>query len=58
MRLGEHNYNDDFDFADHEDFDVIERVQYPDYKFVEGYHDLALIKLANKVILKVSVFKS
>ncbi|XP_050710775.1 clotting factor G beta subunit-like [Eriocheir sinensis] len=52
VRLGEHNYNDDYDSAEHEDYGVVESVQYPDYNYPVAYHDLALIRLATRVPLK------
>lgn len=53
VRLGEHNYNDDGDGARHEDFGVAETVLYPNYKSPEAYHDLALLRLVSKVVMKV-----
>lgn len=55
VRLGEHDYNDDSDDANPEDFDVAETVLYPDHTRPEAYHDLALLRLASKVTLKVSL---
>ncbi|XP_050721237.1 vitamin K-dependent protein C-like isoform X2 [Eriocheir sinensis] len=55
VRLGEHNYNDDRDGADHEDFGVAETVPYPNYNRPEAYHDLALLRLASKVVLKYHI---
>lgn len=57
MRLGEHNYNDDHDGAEHADYDVAESVQYPDYNYPVAYHDLALIRLATRVPFKVSLLR-
>lgn len=58
VRLGEHDYNNDYDFADHEDFVVAETVLYPDYKLPEAYHDLALLRLESELTLKVSLLHS
>lgn len=58
VRLGEHNYNDDYDFAEHEDFVVAETVLYPNYKLPEAYHDLALLRLESGLTLKVSLLHS
>lgn len=55
VRLGEHNYNDDNDGAAHEDFAVAGTVLYPNYNHPEAYHDLALLRLASRVNLKVSL---
>ncbi|XP_050721194.1 clotting factor G beta subunit-like [Eriocheir sinensis] len=52
VRLGEHDYNDDFDDANHKDFSVAETVLYPDHNRPEAYHDLALLRLASRVALK------
>lgn len=52
VRLGEHDYNDDFDGANHEDYDVADTITYPGYKHPEAYHDLALLKLSRKVQLQ------
>ncbi|XP_042217629.1 clotting factor G beta subunit-like isoform X1 [Homarus americanus] len=52
VRLGEHDYNDDGDGAVHEDFGVAETILHPDYVHPQGYHDLALLKLNRRVILK------
>ncbi|XP_042217617.1 clotting factor G beta subunit-like [Homarus americanus] len=52
VRLGEHDYNDDGDGAAHEDFGVAETILHPDYVHPQGYHDLALLKLNRRVILK------
>ncbi|XP_063849975.1 venom protease-like [Scylla paramamosain] len=52
VRLGEHNYNDDNDGANHQDFGVAETVLHPDFKFGEGYHDLALLKLDRPVVIQ------
>ncbi|XP_063849933.1 venom protease-like isoform X1 [Scylla paramamosain] len=52
VRLGEHNYNDDNDGANHQDFGVAETVLHPDFKFGEGYHDLALLKLDKPVVIQ------
>ncbi|XP_071537043.1 venom protease-like [Panulirus ornatus] len=52
VRLGEHDYNDQSDGADHEDFGVSEIIWYSDYTHPEAYHDLALLKLDKKVTLK------
>lgn len=56
VRLGEHNYNNDNDRAAHEDFNVEGTVLYPSYNHPEAYHDLALLRLASRVVLKVSLF--
>lgn len=55
VRLGEHDYSSTADDAQHEDFTVIEKVIYPNYTFPEAHHDLALLKLDKKVVLRVSV---
>ncbi|XP_042217647.1 venom protease-like [Homarus americanus] len=52
VRLGEHDYNDEGDGAAHEDFGVAETILHPDYVHPQGYHDLALLKLNRRVILK------
>ncbi|XP_063849905.1 venom protease-like isoform X1 [Scylla paramamosain] len=52
VRLGEHDYNDDNDGADHKDIPVAEMIQYPDYIYPQGYHDLALLRLERKVVLQ------
>ncbi|XP_050721195.1 clotting factor G beta subunit-like [Eriocheir sinensis] len=52
VRLGEHDYNDDLDDANHKDFSVAETVLYPDHNRPEAYHDLALLRLASRVALK------
>ncbi|MPC40559.1 Clotting factor B [Portunus trituberculatus] len=49
VRLGEHNYKDENDGALHQDFDVVETVNYPGYAYPEAYHDLALLKLSSRV---------
>ncbi|XP_071536865.1 LOW QUALITY PROTEIN: venom protease-like [Panulirus ornatus] len=55
VRLGEHDYNDDWDGADHEDFGVSQTVVYPGYTHPQAYHDLALLKLDAKVALKTFI---
>ncbi|KAK7076697.1 hypothetical protein SK128_018519 [Halocaridina rubra] len=52
VRLGEHDYNDDRDEAPHKDFAIERQIPYPNYTFPMAYHDLALLKLAEKVILQ------
>ncbi|XP_071537115.1 venom protease-like [Panulirus ornatus] len=52
VRLGEHDYYDNFDGADHEDYSIAETVLHPDYSHPEAYHDLALLRLDTKVTLK------
>ncbi|XP_071537047.1 venom protease-like [Panulirus ornatus] len=52
VRLGEHDYNDEYDEADHEDFGVVETILYPDYSHPQAYHDLALLRLDTRVTLK------
>ncbi|XP_069980481.1 venom protease [Penaeus vannamei] len=52
VRLGEHDYSSTADDAQHEDFTVIEKVIYPNYTFPEAHHDLALLKLDKKVVLR------
>ncbi|KAK8720211.1 hypothetical protein OTU49_013514, partial [Cherax quadricarinatus] len=49
VRLGEHDYNNNNDSAEPMDFEVAETILYPDYTFPQAYHDLALLKLAQKV---------
>ncbi|XP_068207726.1 serine protease grass-like [Palaemon carinicauda] len=51
VRVGEHDFRDEYDLAYHEDLGVEEVVPYPDYVIYKGYHDLALIKLTHKVLL-------
>lgn len=53
VRLGEHDYNDDNDEADHQDINVAEIVLYPSFTSPEAYHDLALLRLASEVTLQV-----
>ena len=53
VRLGEYDYEDDFDGSEHEDIEVAETILYPDYKYPEAYHDLVLLKLKRKVALQV-----
>ncbi|KAK8736615.1 hypothetical protein OTU49_005093 [Cherax quadricarinatus] len=55
VRLGEHDYNDDNDGAVHEDFGVEKPITYPEYLHPQAYHDLALLKLDRKVILKPTI---
>lgn len=55
VRLGEHDYNDEEEGAFPEDFDVLDTVLYPDYKHPQAYHDIALLKLASKVTIQVSI---
>ncbi|KAK8376886.1 hypothetical protein O3P69_010078 [Scylla paramamosain] len=52
VRLGEHDYNDEYEGASPKDFDVLETVLYPDYKHPQAYHDIALLKLASKVTIE------
>lgn len=56
MRLGEHDYNNNNDGANHEDIPVVDVIQYPDYVFPQAYHDLALLRLQRKVKLQVRPF--
>ena len=53
VRLGEHDYNDDNDGADHQDIKVAETVYFPDFTSPEAYHDLALLKLTSTVNTQV-----
>ncbi|XP_064112631.1 venom protease-like isoform X2 [Macrobrachium nipponense] len=46
VRLGEHDYRNMSDGANEVDFDVGEKFLYPEFKEPQGYHDLALLKLA------------
>ncbi|XP_066939822.1 venom protease-like [Macrobrachium rosenbergii] len=46
VRLGEHDYNSLEDGAYPVTTDIEEKVIYPEYRFQEGYHDLALLKMS------------
>uniref|UniRef100_A0A182JES5 Peptidase S1 domain-containing protein n=1 Tax=Anopheles atroparvus TaxID=41427 RepID=A0A182JES5_ANOAO len=50
VRLGELSLSSTTDEAFPEDFDVTERIPYPEYKQTAHYNDIALIKLNRKVI--------
>ncbi|XP_064081880.1 trypsin-like [Macrobrachium nipponense] len=52
VRLGEHNYESENDDANVEDFEISQLVRHPNYSFPVAYHDLALLQLSTKVILK------
>ncbi|XP_066951878.1 trypsin-like isoform X2 [Macrobrachium rosenbergii] len=52
VRLGEHNYESASDDANEEDFEISQMVRHPNYSFPVAYHDLALLQLSPKVILK------
>uniref|UniRef100_A0A182MQJ3 Peptidase S1 domain-containing protein n=1 Tax=Anopheles culicifacies TaxID=139723 RepID=A0A182MQJ3_9DIPT len=51
VRLGELSLSSSTDDAFPEDYDVDERIPYPEYRQTSHYHDIALIKLSRKVIL-------
>ncbi|KAF2361624.1 Serine proteases trypsin domain [Trinorchestia longiramus] len=51
VRLGEHDYMNNTDGAPHEDFEVREVVLHPLYGSGSGYHDLALVRLQESVLL-------
>ncbi|XP_069980338.1 venom protease [Penaeus vannamei] len=55
VRLGEHDYSDDEEGADHEDFGVSQTIIYPDYKFPQAYHDLALVRLERRASFSVNI---
>lgn len=55
IRLGEHDYNDDFDGANHQDFGLQAIVPYPGYAVPLAYHDLALIQLSSRVIFQTFI---
>ncbi|XP_064112633.1 venom protease-like [Macrobrachium nipponense] len=46
VRLGEHDYNSVEDGGHPVTLGIEEKVIYPEYKFQEGYHDLALLKMS------------
>ncbi|XP_037784450.1 venom protease-like [Penaeus monodon] len=50
VRLGEHDYSTRSDGDRHEDFPVEDTILYPEYRFPQSYHDLALIKLGRRVV--------
>ncbi|XP_064123017.1 venom protease-like [Macrobrachium nipponense] len=49
VRLGEHDYEDPNDGANHVDFTVGSPVVFPNYTSSQAYHDLALLKLNRPV---------
>lgn len=53
VRLGEHDYSTRSDGDRHEDFPVEDTILYPEYRFPQSYHDLALIKLGRRVVFNV-----
>ncbi|XP_042870075.1 venom protease-like [Penaeus japonicus] len=55
IRLGEHDYSDDEEGAFHEDFGVSQFINYPEYRFPQAYHDLALIKLDRRARFTTSI---
>ncbi|XP_064082393.1 trypsin-like isoform X1 [Macrobrachium nipponense] len=55
VRLGEHNYATTSDDSNEEDFEISETIRHPNYSFPVAYHDLALLQLKTKVILKTYI---
>ncbi|XP_063850050.1 trypsin-5-like [Scylla paramamosain] len=55
VRLGEHDYNDNEDGANHKDVKVADVVLYPHFNPGTAYHDLALLKLESKVTIQRSI---
>ncbi|XP_047470797.1 venom protease-like isoform X2 [Penaeus chinensis] len=51
IRLGEHDYDDPSE-TEHEDYGISQIVVYPHYDSLQAYHDLALIKLSQRVQIK------
>lgn len=54
VRLGEYDYRDDADGANHQDFEVAEEHVHPNRSLTTSYYDLALIKLNSTVNMGVS----
>lgn len=53
VRLGEYDFNDDFDGAAHQDFNVAKTVFHPDFLHSQAYYDLILVKLDSSVTFQV-----
>nr|XP_029726489.1 serine protease snake-like isoform X1 [Aedes albopictus] len=47
VRLGEYDLHNDFDH--HVDFDVLQAVRHPNYKFSSVYNDIALVKVKQRI---------
>lgn len=47
--LGELNYGNDTDDAQPKQFDVIDRIRHPDFKYPSKYNDIALLRLNGSV---------
>lgn len=57
VRLGEYNYKDECEEPYPDDFTVSETFLYPEYKYPEAHHDLALLKLSTKITIQVSLLQ-
>ncbi|XP_071542103.1 venom protease-like isoform X2 [Panulirus ornatus] len=55
VRLGEHDYENDFDGANPVDVGIAETILYPGYVHPQAYHDLALLKLDTKVTIQEGI---